>query len=45
MDEGSIIETGLHKELLEKNGRYSEMYRLFEETTIKAKDPSGKTLN
>ena len=28
MEKGKIVETGTHKELIEKNGRYTELYRM-----------------
>ena len=40
IEEGRIAERGDHKELLTNDGPYAEMFRIFEETSLK---PAKKT--
>ena len=40
IEEGRIAEHGTHSELLANDGLYTEMFRIFDETTLK---PTSKT--
>ncbi|XP_053398618.1 ATP-binding cassette sub-family C member 5-like isoform X2 [Mercenaria mercenaria] len=41
MEEGCIEEKGQHQELLAMNGLYSNMFRIFDQTTMKSRKPES----